>query len=99
MCEEVPDGGGRQVRLRRDQLEGAKIVVAGASRSTNPCSHSCITATAVKILVSDAMRKTVSSVIGVFAATSASPWPWNHARAPSAITATANPAHGLRSRT
>jgi hypothetical protein len=30
-----------------------------------PCSHSCITATAVKSFVRDATRKIVSSVMGV----------------------------------
>ena len=52
-----------------------------------------------EVLVSDAMRTTVSSVIGAFAATSARPCPWNHVRPPPVITATAAPAHGQRSRT
>jgi hypothetical protein len=73
MGEEVPYGGGRQVRLRRDQAESAKVVVAGASRSTNPCSDSCITATAVKVFVSDPIRKTVFSLADIFVTTSARP--------------------------
>ena len=47
--------------------------LAGASRSTSPCSHNCITATAVKVLVTEPIRKTVSAVTGVCDAMSARP--------------------------
>jgi hypothetical protein len=47
--------------------------LAGSSRSTSPCSTSCSTATAVNVLVIDATRKTVSSVIGRPVAMSATP--------------------------
>jgi hypothetical protein len=42
-----------------------------------PCSHSCMTAMAVKVLVIEAILKTVRSVIGVREAISANPWVWN----------------------
>ena len=47
----------------------------------------------------DPIRKTVSSVIGAFDLTSATPWPKNHASDPSRTTPTAKPAEGQRPRT
>src|SRR5215212_10363763 len=67
--------------------------------STSPCSHSCMTAIAVKVLVIDPIRKTVSSAIGVFAAVSASPYPWHHASESSRTIPTARPADGQLPRT
>jgi hypothetical protein len=64
----------------------------------SPCSQSCITAIAVKVLVMEAIRKTVSSVTGVFDAMSASPCPWKKSRDPSRITPTARPTAGHRFR-
>ena len=51
---------------------------------------------AVKVLVMEAIRKTVSSVTGVRVVMSAKPCPWNQARDPSRTTPTASPAVGQR---
>ena len=47
--------------------------LAGASRSTKPSSHSCTTAIAVKVLVTDPIRNTVSSLTGSLNSISATP--------------------------
>src|SRR5512132_4106591 len=58
-----------------------------------------MTAIAVTVLVMEPIRNTVSWVMGVSEAMSATPWPWNHSRDPSRTTPTASPAAGQRSRT
>jgi len=75
-------------------LKARRYWLAGASRSTEPRSHSCITAIAVKVLVIEAIRKTVFWVIGVSESMSASPCPEKNPREPSRITPTARPTVG-----
>src|ERR1700736_6149741 len=59
-----------------------------SSRRTRPASTSCITATAVTIFVTDAMRNRVSGVAGVFAATSVTPNARAYTTRPFSTTAT-----------
>src|SRR5207248_1626867 len=63
---------------------------------TRPRSHSCSTAIAVNVLVTDPIRNTVSWVTGVFDAMSASPCAAKEARDPSRTTPAARPTHGHR---
>jgi len=53
-----------------------------------------MTAIAVMVLVTEAIRKTVSSSTGAPDSMSATPYPWNQVRAPPRITPTASPAAG-----
>ena len=74
--QQMAHGRWPEAGLRRDQLVSAQVVVSGTRRGrSSPCSHSCITAIAVKVLVIEPIRKTVSSVTGAFEAISARPCP------------------------
>lgn len=74
---------GRKPAFAGTSRNALRYSLAGVSRSTRPCSRSCITATAVKVFVMEAIRKTVFSVIGSLPSTVATPWPKNdHLRLP-----------------
>ena len=83
-----PGSAGRRAGSRWQQRRGRPA----------PCSHSCITAIAVNVLVMEAIRKTVSSVTGVFDPMSARPCPWKNSRDPLRTTPTARPTAGRRLR-
>src|SRR5215475_9745988 len=58
-----------------------------------------MTAMAVKVLVTDPTRNTVSGVTGALVRASATPWPMNQVMEPLQITPAARPADGQRSST
>ena len=85
-------------RLGGDQPIAAEVVVGRGIEVDQPLPNSCITAMAVKVLVMEPIRKTVSSVTGVFDAMSANPCPWKNSRRPLRTTPTARPTVGQRLR-
>jgi hypothetical protein len=66
--------------------------------STSPRSASCRTATAVKVLVIEATRKTVSCATGLREVTSANPRPARNATPSARTTPSARPTAGRRFR-
>ena len=92
----MPHRGRTPACLGRHEPEGAQIVVGRSIQVDETCSYSCITATAVKVLVMEPIRKTVSSVTGVADSMFATPWPEKNGNAPSRTTPTARPTAGQR---